>query len=52
MLPSNERGHKNNHPGDVRLLSSGGYSFIEKERICKNSINPIIMSLYGSELYL
>ena len=33
MLPSNERGHKNNHPGDVRLLSSGGYSFIEKERI-------------------
>ena len=33
MLPSNERGHKNNHPGDVRLLSSGGNSFIEKENI-------------------
>ena len=33
MLPSNERGHKNNHSGDVRLLSSGGNSFIEKENI-------------------
>lgn len=32
-IPSNERGHLNNYPNDLKLLTSGGKSFIEREKI-------------------
>ena len=32
-LPSNERGHNSIHPNDLKLLSSGGVSYINKDRV-------------------
>ena len=32
-IPSNERGHLNYHPNDLKLLTSGGKSFIQREKI-------------------